>query len=149
MKHYEKTTRVTLYATRAVAVVVAVLVLCFPVLVERYHQNFRPLASAERIAIIAGFYASSVAILPALWNIDRLMGNILRARLFIIENVNHIRAVRWCCVTVSLICLLAAFGFPSLLFLSVIMAFLSMVVNVVCQVMKAAVAMREESDLTI
>ena len=36
-----------------------------------------------------------------------------------------------------------------LIFLSLIMGFLSMVVNVVSQVMKAAVAIREENDLTI
>ena len=65
------------------------------------------------------------------------------------HNVNCIRTVRWCCLAVSLICLPASVVFGLLIFMVVIMGFLSMMVNVVCQVMKAAVVMREESDLTI
>lgn len=149
MKHYEKSARVALYANRAVVVVIALMLLCFPILVERYHQHFRPLESAERVAIIGGFYACAVWVMCALWKMDKLLRNILRQSLFIEENVKCIKTVCLCCMTVSLICLLASFGFPSLLFLSVIMAFLSMVVNVVCQVMKAAVELREESELTI
>jgi hypothetical protein len=78
-----------------------------------------------------------------------LLRNILKAELFIEDNVNHIRSIRWCCLAVSIICLAASFGFPSLVFLGVIMAFLCLVINVVGQVMKAAVAIQEENDLTV
>ncbi len=149
MCSYRFSAKVTLYATRAVAVLMGVLLFCFPVLVERYHQRFRPLLASERTAILLGFYACSGAVLAALWNMDRLLGNILRENLFTLENVGHIRGVRWCCLAVSVICLAAAFGFPSLLFLSLIMAFLCLVVTVVGQVLKAAVTIREENDLTV
>lgn len=149
MKHYEKSARVTLYATRFVLAVVAVLLLCFPILVERYHRHFRALTGAERTAIIAGFYCCSGWIMMALLKMDTLLRNILAKKLFVEENVKCIRGMCGCCVAVSVICLGASFGFPSLLFLSVIMAFLSMVVSVVCQVMRAAVELREETDLTI
>ena len=149
MKHYETSAKITLYATRGVAALITALLFCFPVLVERYHQHFRPLADSERTAIIYGFYACSVAVLLAMYHMDRLLRNILTAQLFTTKNVTHIRFVRWCCLAVSLICLCAAFGFPSLFFLSAIMAFLSLVVTVVGQVMKAAVELREENDLTI
>lgn len=149
MKHYETSARVTLYATRAVAVVMLALLLCFPALVERYHQHFRPLLTTERTAITGAFYACAVPVLLALWHMDRLLCNILRAQLFTTKNVTHIRFVRWCCLAVSLICLCAAFGFPSLIFLATIMAFLGLVVTVVGQVMKAAVEIREENDLTV
>ena len=149
MKHYETSAKVTLYASRAVAILIAALLTCFPILVEGYHRDFRPLADSERIAIIAAFYVASVAVLLAMWHMDKLLRNILRAELFTTENVSHIRYVRWCCLAVSLICLGAAFGFPSMIFLSVIMAFLGLVVTVVGQVMKAAVEIREENDLTV
>ena len=149
MKPYAFSARVTLYACRVVAVVMVVLLFSFPMLVERYHQHFRPLLESERTAIIAGFYACSAPVLLALWNMERLLCNILKAQLFITKNVSHIRCVRWCCISVSLICLCAAFGFPSLIFLSIIMAFLSLVVTVVGQVMKAGVELREENDLTV
>ena len=149
MKHYETSARVTLYATRVVAAIMGVLLPTFPMLVERYHQHFRALADPERIAITAGFYGCSVAVILALRNMDQLLRNILKAQLFTPENVSHIRIVRWCCLEVSLVCLAASFGFPSLIFLSVIMAFLCLVVTVVGQLMKAAVEIREENDLTI
>lgn len=149
MKHYQTSARVTQLAVRFLAALTVVLLLCFPVLVERYHQHFRPLYQSERIAIIAAFYTCAGAVLLALWHMERLLGNILRTKLFTTANVSHIRVVRWCCLFVSLVCLCAAFGFPSLIFLATIMAFLCLVVTVVGQVMKAAVEIREENDLTI
>ena len=52
-------------------------------------------------------------------------------------------------LAVALICLPAAVFYPPLVFMAVIMAFLALVVNVVGSVMNAAVAIREENDLTI
>lgn len=146
---YEVSTRVTLWANRAVIALVLALLPSFPWLTEQYHLYFRALAISERTAILAAFYTCSVAVILALWHMDRLLRNILKAVLFTLENVGHIRTVRWCCFAVSLICLGAAFGFPSLLFFATVMGFLSLVVTVVGQVMKAAVEIREENDLTI
>lgn len=149
MNHYKFSSRITLYASRFVMLVMVLLLLTFPFLVERYHQHFRLLLASERTAIIAAFYVCALPVLLALWNMDQLLRNILREQLFILENVQHIRIVRWCCVAVSFVCLCAAFGFPSLIFLAIIMAFLSLAITVVGQVMKAAVVIREENDLTI
>ena len=149
MKHYETSARITLWAGRGVSVLVILLLPLFPMLINIYHLQFRALSSAERIAIIAGFYACAPAVLWALRSMEFLLRNILRAELFIEDNVNHIRNIRWCCLAVSIICLAASFGFPSLVFLSVIMAFLCLVINVVGQVMKAAVVIQEENDLTV
>lgn len=149
MKSYEISARVTVYACRAVAVTVAALLVGFPVLVERYHQNFRPLLDSERVTLIGAFYACVPAVLVALWNMDRLLCNILDQQLFITKNVSHIRAVRWCCLAVSLICLCASIGFPTLILLAMIMAFLCLTVTVVGQVMKTGVELREENDLTV
>ena len=149
MKHYVFSAKVTLLASRFVAVLIAFFLLFFPRMVDSYHQNFRPLADTERYALLGAFYLSAVAVEIAKYHMDRLLGNILRAELFTAENVSHIRYVRWCCFWVSVVCLFAFFGFPSMIFISTIMAFLALVVTVVGQVMKAAVELREESDLTI
>ena len=149
MKQYERSARITLYAGRAVMLVGLVLILTFPMVIEWYHEVFRQLHIAERAAIIAGFYACSVPTMLAFWKMDRLLRNILNKLLFTVENVNIIRTIRWCCLAVSVFCLAASFGFPSLLFLSAIMGFMCLVINVVGQVMKAAVELREENDLTV
>lgn len=146
---YEISTRVTLWANRLVIAVVLALLPSFPMLTEMYHLHFRALQTSERMAILLAFYTCSVVVLLALWRMDRLLRNILKAVLFSMENVQHIRTVRWCCLAVSLICLCAAFGFPSLLFFAVVMGFLGLVITVLGQVMKAAVTLREENDLTI
>ncbi len=149
MKHYVFSAKVTLWASRFVAALIAFFLIFFPGMVESYHQNFRPLSDSERYALLGAFYLSAVAVELAMYHMDRLLRNILREELFTRENVHHIRMVRWCCFWVSIVCLFAFFGFPSMIFISTIMAFLALVVTVVGQVMKAAVELREESDLTI
>ena len=149
MKHYQFSATVTLWASRFVAALIAVFLVFFPRMVESYHRNFRELYDSERYALLGAFYLSAVAVEIAMFHMVRLLRNILRAELFTSENVSHIRYVRWCCFWVSLVCLFAFFGFPSMIFISTIMAFLALVVTVVGQVMKAAVELREENDLTI
>ena len=92
---------------------------------------------------------TAIPALIALWHMDRLLTNILGGQLFVLENVRRIRAVRWCCLEVSLVCVAAAFGFYALIFIGLIMAFLCLTVTVVGQVMKAGVELREENDLTV
>lgn len=149
MKHYTFSAKVTLWASRFVAALIAFFLIFFPGMVESYHQNFRPLSDSERYALLGAFYLSAVAVELAMYHMVKLLGNILRAELFTARNVQHIRMIRWCCFAVSVICLFAFFGFPSMIFISTIMAFLALVVTVVGQVMKAAVEIREENDLTV
>lgn len=149
MKPYETSTRMTLYACRAVAVLALVMIPSFPVLLSLYAEYLRPLGTVEKIAFLAAFYASVPAVLLALYEMDRLLKNILNSQLFVMENVRYIRVVRWCCLEVSLACLGGTFGFPALILLAGIMAFLCLVVTVVGQVMKAGVEIREENDLTV
>lgn len=148
MKTEHSAARVTLWVNRAVGLVLAVLVFAMPRLLD-WFQTLRPLGEYGAAAIMIGFYCCVPMIGLALWKLDRLLRNILRGAVFVQENVSGIRAVRWCCLGVSLICLPMAFFYPTLIFIVVIMGFLSLVVNVVCQVMKAAVAIREENDLTV
>ena len=86
---------------------------------------------------------------PRIREIDGLLRNILKEQVFLRENVRRIRIVQWCCGIVGLICIPAACCYYPLIFLVVIMGFLSLVVSVVTSVMEAAVAIREENDLTI
>ncbi len=141
-------TKITLWANRAIAVVVVCLLFCLPSLLNWYSQ-YRVLQDMERIALMAAFYACAAVVLPALWQIDCLLRNILREKVFIAQNVKHIRTIQWCCGLVSLICLPAAVCYYPLIFMVVIMSFLCLVVSVVTRVMDAAVSIREENDLTI
>ena len=140
--------RITLWIGRCIALVVAALVFLMPQLLRWYAQA-RPLVESARIAIAAAFYLCVPAVVPALWCLDKLLRNILEEKIFTEENVSLIRRIRGCCAVVSIVCLPAAFFYLPLIFMTVIMAFLSLVVGVVKNVMAAAVQLREENDLTI
>ena len=140
--------RVTLWFNRVILAVLGVLVFAMPRMIYCY-QQIRFLDNKSVFAVLIAFYCCVPLVVLALWKLDRLLRNILAGSVFVSENVHAIRTLRWCCLGVCLICLPAAFFYLPLVFMTVIMGFLSLVVNVVCQVMKAAVAIREENDLTV
>ena len=140
--------RVTLWVNRCIALLVLILLPALPFLLNWY-STVRVLSPSEYLAIIIAFYCCAVVTCIALWQMDRLLRNILAEQVFVAKNVRFIRHIRLCCALISLICLPAAFVYMPLWFMVIIMAFLALVVTVVGQVMKAAVAIREENDLTI
>ena len=140
--------KITLWCNRILALAVILLIFFFPRLLDWY-QGLRPLGLHGAAAVFFGFYLCVPVVLYSLWCIDRLVSNVLAKQVFIQANVCYIRRIRWCCAGVSLICLPAACFYQPLIFMVVIMAFLALVVSVVKNVFAAAVALQEESDLTI
>lgn len=148
MKKILDSITVTLWANRLVALILTVLLFTMPLLLDWYCQ-FRVLSGLERTAITVAFYCCAVVVGIALWNMDALLRAIRLDQVFIRENVRRIRVVQWCCGGTGAICFPAAFCYYPLVFMVIIMAFLFLVVSVVCRVMDAAVSIREENDLTI
>lgn len=148
MNQPSRSVRFTIFLNRAMMALVVLLIFTFPTLL-RWYNTVRILIEGENIALIAAFYSCVPVVLYALWNLDRLLGNIARGEVFVMGNVCLIRRVCVCCAVVGLICLPAAFAYAPLIFVTVIMGFLCPVVNVVCQVIRAAIEIREENDLTI
>ncbi len=140
--------RVTLWVNRTIFAILVVLLPVLPFLM-RWYRDFRNLNTAAHVAIVVAFYICAVFTGFALVKLEKLLRNILADKVFVRENVRHIRAVAWCCGLVSLTCLPAAILYLPLIFMVIIMAFLCLVVAVVAQIMNAAVEIREENDLTI
>ena len=130
------------------AVVVLTLACLMPNLL-RWYNSFRPLEWNTNMALLIAFYLCVPIALYALYNLEKLLRNILAGEVFIRPNVRIIRRVCICCLLVSAICLPAAFYYPPLIFFCIVMAFLCPVVNVVRYAFDAAVTIREENDLTI
>lgn len=142
--------KITLWANRGIALLVAVLIFTLPAFLKWYSGllNYVP-RQFDYWALIVAYVCCAVVILVALWHMEKLMQNILRQQIFLRENVRRVRAVQWSCAVVALICLAATlFALPALLF-ATIMGFLCLVVSVVASVLDAAVSLREENDLTI
>ena len=138
----------TLWANRLLMLTVVGLACVLPRLL-RWYNRIRPLDADTNMALLIAFYLCVPIALYALYNLEKLLRNILAGEVFIRDNVHMIRRVCGCCLLVSCICLPAAMFYAPLIFLCVIMAFLCPVVNVVRYAFDAAVTIREENDLTI
>ena len=141
-------TRITLWINRVIFALLVLLIPTLPFLI-RWFFDYRMLTAREMTVVLVAFYLCAVAVGLALWSMDQLLRNILKGIVFVWENVQLVRKIQWCCAIVSLLCIPASVAYLPLIFLVVIMGFLALVVCVVAQVMKAAVAIREENDLTI
>ena len=148
MKRANRMARISLWTGRSVVLILAVLVFSLPAILKWY-GSIRQLTQPEETAILAAFYCCAVAVGAAMWNVDRLLTDILAGQVFIRKNVLRIRRIMVCCGGVSLICLPAGCVYYPLLFMVAIMAFLCLMVSVLSGVMDAAVTIREENDLTV
>lgn len=148
MKHTLSSTRLTLLFNRVVALLVVALIPLMPSFLRLY-SDLRNLDHSQFLSVLIGYYCCVPVVELALWNLDKLLRNILKEVVFTRENVRCIRIIRWCCAGISLLCLPLAFIYCPLLFMVVIMGFLCLVVSVVVRVMDTAVTIREENDLTI
>ena len=142
-------TKATLFVNRFLALVMAGLLFTLPAFLDWYVTLRPAMRESARWALLGGFYCSAPAVFLALWELDRMLRCILGRQVFIWPNVRSISRVRWCCLAVSLVCLPAAFYYPPIIFMSIIMFFLTLILSVLANVMAAAVEIREENDLTV
>lgn len=148
MKKTENTICVTLWVTRVIILLMGVLLFTMPLIMEWLCQ-VRSMTGPEKTAVLIAFYACAVPVFYALYQMDSLLRSLRRGEVFSQNNVRKIRALQWCSGITALICAPTSFAYPPLLIMVVIMSFLCLVIGVLCQVMDAAVAIREENDLTI
>lgn len=140
--------RLTRWANWAVMLALA-LSTVFLYQILQWYSQFRTLTAAEGTGIMVGYYLCAPVVAFGLWNLDRILFKILQGEVFIRENVKRVSRVRWCCGIVALICVYTTVCYLPLIFVTVIMAFLCLVISVLVCAMDAAVTIREENDLTI
>ena len=140
----------TLWANRLVMALVAILIFTLPALLKWYTDLLHyPLPPQDATGIWVCYIFCALVIFWALWNMEKLMKNILADQIFVRENVRRVRRVQYSCGIVAAVCLAAVvFALPMVLF-AAIMGFLCLTVSVLAHVLDAAVALQEENDLTI
>ena len=141
-------TRVTLWVNRIIIALVILLLPTLPFLL-RWYCDLRSLPKDTFYVLLVGFYCCAVFILSALASLEHLLRNVLGAQIFVVTNIRYLHRIKHCCGIISLICFPISFIYLPLWLIVIIMAFLYLVVRVLVQVMDAAVAIREENDLTI
>ena len=147
----ERLAKITLWSGRVVMAVVAALTLALPALIKWYCSLLNNYVMPERdlTGIWVSYIPCAVVILFALWNLDKIMQNLLAQKVFVRENVRRVRRIQYSCGIVAAVCVVdVIFALPMLL-LAALMGFLCLVVSVMANVLDGAVALREENDLTI
>ena len=144
----KKHLRFTLISTWIAMALVVLSAICLPWLLK-LNSMVRVLLPREKTAILAGFYCCLPLLLLALWKVRRLLRNIQKAAVFTDENVKLLAMIRNCCAGIFTICLAAGCFFFPLLLLVAVLGFLTLMMQVLKQVMAQAVDIREENDLTV
>lgn len=102
-----------------------------------------------RTAVLVAYYACLPFALTALLCLWKLLRNILAERVFQPFNSRLMAVVSWCCVGVAAVTLAAFRWYSPLIFITLSMAFLFLIVRVVRNCFIAAIALKEENDLTV
>ena len=84
-----------------------------------------------------------------LWRLWKLLGNIKAGRVFISENIGHMRTVSWCCAAVALACLLAGLAYLPFFICAMAAAFMALIVRIVKNAFQQALLMKDELDFTV
>lgn len=146
----QKIAKCTLWVNRLVMAAVGALIFALPWLLRWYAGLLGyALPRQDWVGIWMSYIVCAGVIFTALWNMEKLMKNILAGQVFVRENVRRVQRVQLSCGIVAAICLVCTvFALPMVLF-AAIMGFLCLAVSVLANVLDAAVALQEENDLTI
>lgn len=148
MKQSNRSANACLWAVRGLFGLMLALAVAMPWAVQWYGER-RELTGPSQWGILMGYYLCMIPAGMALGDMGQLLRRIRAGEVFLMANVRLIRRLTWYCGAVSVITLVCGYFYPPLLFITVIMAFLCLVIGVVASVMCAATELREENDLTI
>ena len=140
---------------RVFAAVLAVSAFTFPLFLNWFYVSYHHLNADSALvtrnvtAITAAFYVCVPFAAAALYMLIRLLINVLHEAVFITKNVQYLRRLSWCCFAVALATGVGAFFYVPLGIIAAAMAVVGTLLRVVKNLIHAAVALREENDLTI
>lgn len=126
----------------------------FPVFIRWLYSFFSgpgPNAADQSVfsVMIPAFYCCVPFAAAALFMLIRLLLNVLKDKVFIMQNVKYFRLISWCCYAVALITLISGIKYIPLLIITFAMAVVGTLLRVVKNIMHSAVEISDENDLTI
>ena len=138
-----------------VSCILLTLLLFGPQLFELYmvaYRGFSP--SGEAIKMLKKvfcicFYSSSVFAATILYCLARLLLNIKKNLIFILENAKYLKVVSWCCFVIAIITLGGGIFYMPLLSIAAAGCFTGVLLRVLKNVMENAIELKEEKELTI
>ena len=138
--------RLTIVVTGIFSLLLIAVMILFPGLMK-FFFGYLP-NGITRLVIIA-FYCCGHAAAAARYTIFRVMLNVIRDDVFTKKTVFFIRLLSWCCLFVSVVCLVFGKFWPPLLIVSFSALFMTLILHVLKNVMSRATEIKEENDMTI
>ena len=120
-----------------------------PWLVSRLISMSPPAQNAGETLFLITIYAGGVPASALLAFLYALLHQIGSGRVFVKENVAYLRYISWCCFAGSVICFASTFYYIPWAALGIAAAFIGLIIRVIKNVIAEAVALQDESDLTI
>lgn len=103
----------------------------------------------DEIFLFAVLYLCSACAWVLLFHLWRLLGNLRKSRVFVLENVRALQISSLCCAGVFLVCGLGAIHYFPLIAFSAAAGFLALILRILQNVFQQATAMKSELDLTV
>lgn len=99
--------------------------------------------------LLTAFYICCIPGWIALFNIFRIMNVVIKDDVFSAKIVSSIRVLSWCCIIVFLICFIMGLNYIPLLVFALGSIFMALILSVLKNVMKRAIEIKEENDMTV
>ncbi len=137
------------------AVLLVVSAAAFPWLIRWFYVEYHHLDPlSERVThnlntVTVCFYCCVPFAAAALYMLIRLLRGVLKNDVFVMRNVRYLRLISWCCYAVALITGAGGLFYLPLVIIAAAMLVVGTLLRVVKNVIHAAVALREENELTI
>jgi len=120
-----------------------------PWLAARLISISLPAQNAGQTLFLITIYTGSAPAAALLVFLYALLRKIGVGQVFINENVAYLRYISWCCFVGAVISIASGFYYVPWIAPGIAAAFVGLILRVVKNVFAEAVALREESDLTI
>lgn len=142
----DKSAKLTLGVTYLAAVILALLMV-FASPIAKYIIGEG--AKNAFLSAVAAFYICCPAAWVALYNIRKILKNVLSDTIFTNETVTLLRQLSWCCAFVAVICFVTIYFCHVFFTFTIGAAFMTLILRVLKNVMARAVEIKEENELTI
>ena len=104
-------------------------------------NTFYTILIAGYLCLLIAFFIFSI--------LHKLLKNIQRDMVFCDENIQYLRKLSWLCMAVALVSIVSSIGYIAFLLVSIVFAFIALILRVVKNVMAEATLLKQENDFTI
>lgn len=142
----DKSTKLTLAVTYLAAIILALLMI-FASPIAKYILGEG--TKNAFLSAVAAFYICCPAAWFAIYNIRRILKNVLADTVFSPDTVKLLRRLSWCCAFVALVCFITTYFCHIFFTFTIGAAFMTLILRVLKNVIACAVEIKEENELTI